>query len=174
LVSTFKLPTPSGKWIGYQIIGGSGQGLGMQMVRDSSVFFVKETSRSDLLIRPLAVRCNSKCDFKKHNVIALAFIVFMQNLGGAMVLAMAQTIFSQDLASGLAKFAPNINAGMVEAAGLTGFRDMVQPAQVLGVVMAYDSAVTKNFYLAVVCAGGTLHCYWGMGWVNIRKMDAKP
>lgn len=32
LMSTFEVDTASGKWIGYQIIGGFGQGLGLQMV----------------------------------------------------------------------------------------------------------------------------------------------
>lgn len=89
------------------------------------------------------------------------------------MLSIAQTIFSQDIARGLAKFAPNTNAGIVEAAGATGFREVVQSAQVLGVVRAYDSAVTKNFRLAVGCAGATLLCCWGMGWVNIKKEEAE-
>ena len=32
LMSTFEIDTTSGKWIGYQILGGFGQGLGLQMV----------------------------------------------------------------------------------------------------------------------------------------------
>jgi Fungal trichothecene efflux pump (TRI12) len=32
LMSTFQVDTASGKWIGYQILGGFGQGLGLQMV----------------------------------------------------------------------------------------------------------------------------------------------
>lgn len=32
LMSTFEVDTTSGKWIGYQILGGFGQGLGLQMV----------------------------------------------------------------------------------------------------------------------------------------------
>lgn len=32
-MSTFEVDIASGKWIGYQILGGFGQGLGLQMVR---------------------------------------------------------------------------------------------------------------------------------------------
>lgn len=35
LMTTFKVDTSSGKWIGYQVIAGFGRGLGMQMVRTS-------------------------------------------------------------------------------------------------------------------------------------------
>jgi hypothetical protein len=35
LMTTFKVDTSSAKWIGYQVIGGFGRGLGMQMVRTS-------------------------------------------------------------------------------------------------------------------------------------------
>ncbi|RQM06095.1 hypothetical protein DH86_00002415, partial [Scytalidium sp. 3C] len=37
LISTFTPHTSTGKWIGYQIIGGVGRGLGMQMVSNASV-----------------------------------------------------------------------------------------------------------------------------------------
>lgn len=93
----------------------------------------------------------------------------MQNLGGAIFLAFAQIIFSQSLTSDLAIYAPNVDAKIVEAAGATGFRTVVQPAEVNGVSRAYNSAATKDFYLAVGCAGAILICCWGMGWVNVKK-----
>jgi hypothetical protein len=33
LIATFVPGTPTGKWIGYQILYGTGRGLGLQMVR---------------------------------------------------------------------------------------------------------------------------------------------
>jgi hypothetical protein len=97
----------------------------------------------------------------------------MQNLGGAIFLALAQTIFTADLRAMLAKFAPTVDVEMVETAGATGFRVVIDSVEVLGVLKAYNSAVTKTFFLAVGCAGATLLCCWGTGWVNIKK-ENKP
>ncbi|CAG8975255.1 hypothetical protein HYALB_00007955 [Hymenoscyphus albidus] len=151
LITTFSVDTSTGQWIGYQIIGGFGQGLAMQMAS-----YPQESPNICL---------------EEHNAVALALIVFMQNLGGAVFLALAQTIFTTDLRSGLARFAPTVDVGMVEAAGATGFRALVDSVEVVGVLEAYNLAVTRNFFLAVVCAGVILFCCWGMGWVRIEKSE---
>ncbi|CAG8951101.1 hypothetical protein HYFRA_00006499 [Hymenoscyphus fraxineus] len=147
LITTLSVGTSTGRWIGYQIIGGFGQGLGMQMPYIAIQHSIPQ----------------------QHNAVALALIVFMQNLGGAVFLALAQTIFTTDLRSGLARFAPTVDVGLVEAAGATGFRGLVDSVEVIGVLEAYDEAVTRNFFFAVVCAGVMLFCCWGMGWVRIEK-----
>lgn len=105
--------------------------------------------------------------------MALALIVFMQNLGGAIFLALAQTIFSRQITDNLENFAPGVNVQTVEAAGATGFRKVISPADLIGVLKAYSLAVSRDFYLAVGCAGATLICCWGMGWVNIKKEKPK-
>ncbi|KAH8645748.1 major facilitator superfamily-domain-containing protein [Xylariales sp. PMI_506] len=147
LMSTLQVDTSTGKWVGFQIIGGFGQGLGMQMPFIAVQHAVPEET----------------------NAVALALLVFMQNFGGAILLAIAEAIFDHELMSGLAKYAPDVDPSVVEAAGAAGFRNVLQPAQLGGVLSAYNSALIKEFYLAIASAAATLLVCWGMGWVNIAK-----
>jgi hypothetical protein len=93
----------------------------------------------------------------------------MQNFGGAILLAIAETVFDQELTSGLSTYAPDVNATLVKAAGAAGFRRVVQPAQLGGVLSAYNSTLTKEFYLAIVGGAATIVVCWGMGWTNVAK-----
>jgi hypothetical protein len=95
----------------------------------------------------------------------------MQNFGGAIFLAIAETVFSSKLVSEMAKHAPDVNVAIVEGAGASGFREVVQPARLHGVLKAYNAALTKEFYLAVACTAAMLVICWGMGWINIAKVE---
>lgn len=93
----------------------------------------------------------------------------MQNFrgGGAILLAIAETVFSSKLVSEMAKYAPDVNVEIVESPGASGFREVVQPAQLDEVLKAYNAALTKEFYLAIACTVAMLVICWGMGWSNI-------
>ncbi|KUL83693.1 hypothetical protein ZTR_07474 [Talaromyces verruculosus] len=149
LMSTFEIDTTSGKWIGYQILGGFGQGLGLQM--------------------PYVAVQNVLTE--ENNAVALALLVFMQNFGGAILLAIAETVFSSKLVSEMAKHAPDVNVAIVEGAGASGFREVVQPALLGGVLKAYNAALTKEFYLAIACTAAMLVICWGMSWIDIAKVE---
>jgi hypothetical protein len=101
--------------------------------------------------------------------LGMSFLSFAQFLGMAIFLVIGNTIFNEKLKSGLAKYAPNVDAQAVIAAGATAYRDFVSPQDLPGVVMAYAKGVDCVFYLstaAIVCSFFTA---WGMGWVDIRK-----
>ncbi|OKL56681.1 hypothetical protein UA08_08251 [Talaromyces atroroseus] len=149
LMSTFQVDTPTGKWIGYQILGGFGQGLGLQM--------------------PYIAVQNALPE--ANNSVALALLVFMQNFGGAILLAIAETVFSSQLVSDMGKYAPDASAAAVEAAGASGFREVVPAAQIGAVLKAYNAALTTEFYLAIGCTGAMLLVCWGMGWKNIATAE---
>lgn len=106
---------------------------------------------------------------EENNAVALALLVFMQNFrgGGAILLAIAETVFSSKLVSEMAKYAPDVNVEIVESPGASGFREVVQPAQLDEVLKAYNAALTKEFYLAIACTVAMLVICWGMGWSNI-------
>lgn len=106
---------------------------------------------------------------EEDNAVALSLLVFMQNFGGAIPLGIAEAVFSSKLASGMARYAADVNLSIVEAAGASGFRQAVQPAQLAGVLKAYNFALTSEYYLAIACTGATLVVCWGMGWINIVK-----
>lgn len=101
--------------------------------------------------------------------ISMGLVQFLQTFGGALFLACAQTLFNKSLTSGLAKYAPNVDGAAVIAAGATGFRSIVNKADLPGVLEAYDKAVNYNFYLVAGAAVALFFASFGMGWRKIEK-----
>ncbi|KAK9349974.1 putative MFS general substrate transporter [Lipomyces doorenjongii] len=149
LLSILSPTTSTGRWIGYQIVVGSGRGSGMQM----PILAVQRT------VTPAQIS------------IATSLVMFCSTLGGAVFLTLANTIFDNSLKSELPNYAPSVNATEVIAAGATGFRDVVTKSQLPGVLKAYGISVDRVFYLTAG-AGFACFCFaWGMGWKDLRKKN---
>lgn len=103
----------------------------------------------------------------------MALMIFCQQFGGSVFLAVASTTFSSSLSSALTKFAPAVNPKVVAAAGATGYRSVVSPADVPGVILAYSQAVNYVFYLGAGCAATCFVFAWGMGWKSVKKGKKK-
>lgn len=99
----------------------------------------------------------------------MALIIFAQQFGGSVWLAVAATTFSSGLGSALKKYAPGIDPKLIAAAGATGYRDVVPPSAVEGVIKSYDQAVNDAFYLAAGCAVAYFFFGWGTGWKSVKK-----
>jgi hypothetical protein len=99
----------------------------------------------------------------------MAFLLFIQTFSGALFLSFAETIFSNSLVSGLAEFAPTVDAEAVIAAGASSFRSILQPGQLEGVLLAYSLSLVRCFYLAAATAAAVFVTCWGMGWKDVRK-----
>ncbi|MCJ1378823.1 hypothetical protein MMC17_001922 [Xylographa soralifera] len=139
--------TPTGDWIGYQILQGVGRGFG-------------------LLIPILAVQHSST---KEDVSILTALVIFSQLFGGAVFLSLAQVIFGTSLRSNLAIYAPDANAEAIIAAGATAVRNAVPASSLPGVLLAYSKAVDQVMCLSTGVAGGALLSAFGMGWISIKK-----
>ena len=146
LLTTLTPTSPTGKWIGYQILQGVGRGFGLQAPL-------------------LAVQNNSA---KDEISILTGLVVFSQQLGGAVFLSLAEVIFGTGLRDNLAIYAPDANAEAVIVAGATAFRNVVSTASVPGVLLAYSKAFDQVMYLATGAAGGAFLFAFGMGWVKIN------
>jgi MFS family permease len=123
LMTTFVPSTSVGKWIGYQIMTGTGRGMVIQM---------PVTAINDLL---------SGDDVAS----AVAILVFCQYFGGALLLALGQTVFLARLGPALERFAPKIRAEDLINAGATNIRTVVPAAELNGVLFAYNRALTQTF-----------------------------
>ncbi|KAH8805652.1 efflux pump [Xylogone sp. PMI_703] len=150
LISTFTPHTPTAKWVGYQIIGGCGRGIGLQM--------------------PMVAVQNVLP--QKYVSISMSLLVFFQNLGGALFLSFDQTAFSNALDPALHKFAPNVDPQIVITAGATGFRAVVPESALPGILKAYCLAISHAFYIAASTAAAFLLVGLGMGFKNIKKEKA--
>jgi hypothetical protein len=100
---------------------------------------------------------------------AMAFIVFAQSLGPAISLSLCNLLFVASLKSQLSQQAPNVDAAAVIKAGATGFRAIVQPSNLPGVLTAYANSVDRTFYLVAALAASCGIVLWGMGWRDLRK-----
>ncbi|KAH6617164.1 major facilitator superfamily domain-containing protein [Chaetomium tenue] len=147
LYSTFSPTTPTGKWIGYQILNGIGRGVGMPMAI-------------------LAVQAAlSPADLAMGNSV----VIFVQSLGTAITLAISDAIFHGSLQSELPKQAPLVDVTAIIAAGATGFRSIVEEQDLPGVLAAFSISISRVFYLATGVSGLGLITSLGMGWVDVSK-----
>jgi MFS family permease len=122
LMSTFVPSISAGKWIGYQVMTGSGRGMAIQMPL---------TAINDLL---------SGDDVAS----GVAVLVFCQYFGGAFLLALGQTVFLARLGPALQSFAPKVQAKDLINAGATNIRTDVPAAELNGVLLAYNRALTQT------------------------------
>ncbi|KAE8552715.1 hypothetical protein EYB25_004094 [Talaromyces marneffei] len=156
LLSTFSPTTSAGEWIGYQVLLGFSRGLGMQM----PIIAVQNS------INP------------KFVPVAMALVTFGQTFGGAVFLAIGETILSNQLRTNIPKYAPGVDTASIIAAGGSGpaVRAAVgdNPVGLAGTLLAYSKSVDAVYWFAASAAAVMFVASWGMGWKDIRKKDAPP
>lgn len=146
LLTTFTVDTGHAKWIVYQVIFGFGVGAGLQ-----NTLLVAQT------VLPL-----------RDVPTGIAVIAFTQTLGGALFISVAQNVFSNRLIAGLKETVPDLNVGIVLSTGATSLKDAIPPAYLEGVQVAYNSALTQTWYVAVATA-----CLTAIGTVLIEWKSVK-
>ncbi|KAJ9306058.1 hypothetical protein DTO217A2_4530 [Paecilomyces variotii] len=151
LMTTFLPSTGAGPWIGYQILMGIGRGSVIQM---------PITAIQNLLPA-------------QDVAIASSQVFFFQYLGGAIFLAVGETIFTNGLRSSLQTYAPNFDAQTIINAGASGVRTTAPPADLAAVLLAYNHALVHTFYLALGGSAASFLTSFGMGWQRIPRKAAK-
>ncbi|OKL63295.1 hypothetical protein UA08_01711 [Talaromyces atroroseus] len=155
LISTFTTTTGHSKWIGYQFLFGIGIGLGMQQ---GSVAAQTVLDRKDV-------------------PTGASLMMLAQAFGGAVFLAVAQTIFGNSLSSQLHANIPGPNGAEVAAAvinaGATGFRKVVPPEDLPLILPAYNKALTNTFYAGVGLACASIIGGLATEWVSVKKPEQK-
>jgi len=100
LLTTYSLTTPFGQWFGYQVLAGSGIGVGFK----GGILVIQTVlSLEDV---PIGITCLS-C---------------FQSLGGSVFLSVAQTLFANGLVSGLEEHAPSVDSTLLLKGGATSIR----------------------------------------------------
>lgn len=127
----FAVDTPTGTWIGFQIVAGLGLGGSFQI--------------------PIIVGQVSVDPVDLSSVTAL--LLLFQNVGGALLLSASQSAFVNRLVVELPIAAPGVNPSAVVSTGSTRLRQIF-PADVLpGILTAYLSGIQISFALACVASG---------------------
>lgn len=152
MVTTFDLHSPFRVWFGYQVIIGLGIGVGFQ----TGVLVVQNTMPLEWI--PPATAC----------------VQFFQSLGGAVFIAVAQSVFQNGLINEMKANAPGIppeifiNSGasqVREVLRQLGAEDMLEP-----VLRAYLKGLRNSYYISVACACCGFLAACGLSW---KKIDRK-
>ncbi|KAK1985979.1 efflux pump [Colletotrichum cereale] len=145
----FTILTPStsvAQWVVYQIVAGAGRGVVLQLPS-------------------IAAQANLP---PEQISMGISFVTFSQFIGGAIALSVGNTIFVGTLKQDLANYSPHIDVAAVLEAGATGFRKVVPEDDIPGVLAAYVSSISKEFYLSLGFAVASFCFSWGMGWTDVR------
>jgi hypothetical protein len=128
LITTWKITAGPNIWIGYQVLYGIGVGLGLQ--------------GPNLMAQIVLPRPDVPT--------GISLMVFSQNLGNAIFVSVAQNVFADRLASGLAREPGlNLSATQISQMGATMLRDLVPKELLGGVLEAYRLAIQQTFYVGV-------------------------
>lgn len=152
LITTFNVNTEPGPWIGYQIINGFGRGMAIQ----------QPIQAVQSVVQPAMVPTIT------------ALVSWSQTFGGAIFIGLAQTAFINLLKSALKSHAPGVDAAVVIATGATEYlAELVAKGDTTtrnGVLLAYNEAITKTFYLALGC---TLAAFIGSAGLGKTRVERK-
>jgi len=150
LCSTFSPHTSTGEWIGYQILFGAGRGMGFQMPIVAVQHMLPPTQA------PLAI----------------SLIMFTGMIFGALFLSFGATIFTQSLRQLIPQQDPGVDAGAIVQAGATGFRKILEPSEIGGILAAYSKSIDRVFYMVTALTAVSFFFAFGLGWKDIREKKA--
>jgi MFS transporter, DHA2 family, glioxin efflux transporter len=131
LLYTLDIGTTSGKWIGYQIIGGVGWGIASQI----PIITVQATAPAADLAEVTAI------------------LLFFQTVGGAFMVSAAQAAFVNVLVKVLPSSAPGVDPATVLYTGATDLRKVFSADQVPGILEAYMRGLKAAFAIGLASTG---------------------
>ena len=148
LMTTFTTASPKGLWIPSLILLGIGTGSGISSpsIAAQTVLNVNDTS------------------------IGMAIITFSEDIGEAVFISIAQSIFLNRLLSSLGTNVPRLDPSSIVKLGATNLHGMIPSQDWLGVEESYNQAVKSAFNLAVSLAA----CMVTAGSVMMMKQSIRP
>ncbi|KAK2024182.1 major facilitator superfamily transporter [Colletotrichum zoysiae] len=153
LLSTFKVNTGSGSWIGFQIILGFGIGLGLQH-------------------GPIAVQTVLQ---RKHVPMAVSLVFFCQQLGGAIFVSVGQNVLNSKLIEGLTDAIKDLDPQTIVNTGATALRDVLPAADLPIVLVKYNEAIRWVFIVGAVTASLSALGSFTLEWKSVKGDEkSKP
>lgn len=151
LITLFDVDTSTAKWIGYQIVVGAGVGAGFQV----------PMTAVQTVLGPEDIP------------VGTAAVMFFQTLGGALFIAVGQSVFQNGLISGIARYTEGVPPGAIVGAGATEMRRVLgllgKMDQLDGVIRAYMSGLRDSYRvsLALMLAAFVASCF--LEWRSVKK-----
>ncbi|KAJ6119129.1 hypothetical protein N7523_003409 [Penicillium sp. IBT 18751x] len=150
LLSTLSPSTSAGRWIGYQILYGIASGC--------------TAAAPYIAIQNLVPA--------EQISLAMAIVIFWQNIGASTSLIAANAIFSNSLRHQLQQRIAEIGISpdIIIDAGVRSIRNLVSGSQLTAVLAAYAKSVDNVMYLGIAVSVAVLVFAPGLGWKDIRKV----
>lgn len=146
LLTTWKVDSGPGEWIGYQIIVGGGVGLAMQ--------------------QPMIA---AQTALKMEDVpTGTAIVVFAQTFGGALFISVAQNVFANQLIKNLGEMVPEIDAMELLHTGATAIVKEVTEEQLPAVLVAYNDAIVYTFWPSLALFVGAFIAGLFPEWISVK------
>jgi hypothetical protein len=142
LITTFTVTTGHPKWIGYQVLLGSGVGMGIQL----------PIIATQAVLPPADIP------------VGTAIMTFCQTFGGAIFVSVSQAVFINRLRSGIVALVPGISPSIVTEIGATNLSSVIPPEYMDGAREVYNSALVSAWYLATGLFGASIIGAIGMPW----------
>lgn len=133
LLSTLRFDTPTGQWIGYQVLLGAGIGFGLQ----------QPLLMAQVVLDPADVP------------FGVAFTNMMQMLGGTIFVAVSQNVFLSSLIRELPKALPGFDASRLLGGGVTDFSIFTREQLPIAIPI-YATSLARLFYIVVGLLAATI------------------
>ncbi|KAJ7473143.1 DHA14-like major facilitator [Mycena galericulata] len=152
MLSTLAVTSPQTRPMPFEVLSGLGVGIGMQqpILASQTVLELKDVP------------------------VGTAIIMFAQTLGSALFIAIAQTVFTTSLVSGITAHVPGLDPSVVLSAGADSLKETVAPAFLPAVTAVYNQALSSAFIVAMAMAGVSLVGAFVVEWRSVKgkKMEA--
>ena len=147
LISTWKVDTGHGEWIGFQVLYGFSLGLGMQQAQLAAQTVLK---RADV-------------------PTGMALVVFMQTLGGAVFISVGQNVLTAHLVGGISRLVDGLDPALIVNTGATDLRGLVPGELLPAVLEVYNEALRQVFLISTGLASVTILGALGLEWRSVKK-----
>ncbi|ROW02480.1 hypothetical protein VMCG_06085 [Cytospora schulzeri] len=147
LITTFTLSTSIAKIVAYTLSMGMAGGIGFQAPQSAVQTVLPEKDAS----------------------MGLAVIIFAQNFGPAVFIAIAQTIFLNRLSDNLKVLVPGLSPGALNDIGLTDLKLLVGEDKLERALGIFDKSLTQTWYLAVGLTCATMVGSLAMEWRSVKE-----
>ncbi|KAJ6097002.1 MFS toxin efflux pump [Penicillium sp. IBT 16267x] len=150
LMTLYNVNISNGKWIGYQIVVGAGIGAGLQI----------PMTAVQTVLKPEDIP------------VGTAAVMFFQTLGGAIFIAVGQSVFQNGLIAGISAHTAGVDPSAIISAGATEMRNVLSTLgrldQLDGVIQAYMNGLrdTYRVSLALMIAAFVAACF--LEWKSVK------
>ena len=106
--------------------------------------------------------------------VATALTLFYQQLGSAMFLAIAQTVFLNKLLPAMQDINPLITKDDIIRAGATGLKNLVTGSELAATLIAYAKSIDAVFVVGLVMGVLSVLFALGVEWKSVKAQKVKP